>query len=126
MSASIDAASTAGTGERSFRQVYERRVAAKIIAEFCHEQALAPLETGRGQFTLFSDDRRTEYTFAADLLALDSWAVDESSIRRVRSGADLPVSAAALVVDLHEQLGITHDKLPDYLEELVHTIAIGA
>ena len=122
MSASIDARATG----RSLRTAYDRRIAAKIVAEFCHEQALAPLETAPGHFTLFSDDRQTEYTFAAEILSLDSWAVDESSVRRIRSGAEVPVSAVDMIVDLHEQLGIAREKLPDYLEELVHTVAIGA
>lgn len=108
------------------RQVYERRIAAKVIAEFCHERALAPLESAPGRFSLFSDDRRTEYAFAADLLALDSWAVDETTIRRIRDSRELPVGAISLVVDLHEQLGIARERLPEYLEELVNTIAIGA
>lgn len=122
----MSASTETGVAARSLREVYDRRIAAKVIAEFCHERALAPLETVPGRFALFSDDRRTEYTFAADLLALDSWAVDESSMRRVRAGQDLPVGAVDLVVDLHEQLGVAHEQLPEYLEELVHTITIGA
>ena len=122
MSASPDT----GIAARSLREVYDRRIATKVIAEFCHERALAPLEAGPGQFILFSDDRRTEYAFTADLLSLDSWAVDETSVRRTRAGRDLPVSSVELVVDLHEQLGITREKLPEYLEELVHTVVIGA
>lgn len=110
----------------SLRDVYDRRIAAKVIAEFCHERALTPLETSPGHFSLLSDDQRTEYGFTADLLSLDSWAVDEESLRRTRGGHELPVRAVDLVVDVRAQLGIAVDALPEYLEELIHTVAIGA
>ncbi|WOC12969.1 IucA/IucC family protein [Gordonia sp. MP11Mi] len=122
----MSAATETQTAVRSLREVYDRRVATKVIAEFCHERALAPLETAPGRFVILSDDQQIEYTFAADLLSLDSWSVDETSVRRTRDGRDLPVSAVELVIDLHGQLSIPREKLPEYLEELVHTIAIGA
>lgn len=111
---------------RGLRDVYDRRIAKKILAEFCHEQALSPVEDSAGRFVVTSDDRQTLYTFAAEVLALDNWAIDEASIRRVRDGVELPLRAVELIVDVHETLGIPTESLPEYIEELINTVAISA
>ena len=51
-----------------------------------------------GTEVVTSADGRTDYYFRADRLALDSWAIDESTLRRVRDGAELPVDAVAMIV----------------------------
>ena len=75
------AARTAGGSDaRSHRQTYHTRIAKKILAEFSHERALDPVATGDDGYVVSSADGRTEYHFRADRLALDSWAIDESSL----------------------------------------------
>ncbi len=116
---------TAGaSGPPTYRQAYHTRIAKKILAEFSHERALTPVETGAGTYTVRSVDGHTEYRFRAERLALDSWAIDESSLRRVRNGEDLPLDAIALIVDLAPLLGIGPQALPEYLEEFINTLAI--
>ncbi|MBM7280423.1 IucA/IucC family siderophore biosynthesis protein [Gordonia rubripertincta] len=110
----------------SYRQVYHRRIARKILAEFSHERALSPVETGPGRYVVGSADDRTEYHFRAEVLSLENWAIEESSLRRVRDGEELPVDAVALVVDLAPMLGIGPQALPEYLEEFINTLAISA
>ncbi|MGW0178167.1 IucA/IucC family protein [Nocardia sp. NPDC003345] len=110
---------------RSYRQVYRTRMAKKVLAEFCHERFVRPVEIVPGEYTVFSDDGSVEYRFRAELLALDSWNIDESSLRRIRDGADLPVDPVALIVDLSSALGISEEALPEYLEEFVNTLSIG-
>lgn len=110
----------------SYRQVYHRRIARKILAEFSHERALSPVETGPGRFVVGSADGRTGYHFCAEVLSLENWAIEESSLRRVRDGEELPVDAVALVVDLAPMLGIGPQALPEYLEEFINTLAISA
>ncbi|MEU4312550.1 IucA/IucC family protein [Nocardia sp. NPDC024068] len=110
---------------RSYRQIYRTRIAKKVLAEFCHERFARPVETAPGEYTVRSDDGRTEYRFRAELLALDSWNIDESGLRRVRDGADLPIDPVALIVDLRSALGISEEALPEYLEEFVNTLSIG-
>ncbi|AZZ80023.1 siderophore biosynthesis protein [Gordonia alkanivorans] len=110
----------------SYRQVYHHRIARKILAEFSHERALSPVETGPGRYVVGSADGRTEYHFRAEVLSLENWAIEESSLRRVRDGEELPVDAVALVVDLAPMLGIGPQALPEYLEEFINTLAISA
>ena len=114
-----------GSGARSHRQTYHTRIAKKILAEFSHERALAPVASGDG-YIVSSADGRTDYHFRADRLALDSWAIDESTLRRVRDGAELPIDAVAMIVDLAPFLGIGPQALPEYLEEFINTLAISA
>ncbi|ASR01424.1 IucA/IucC family protein [Gordonia rubripertincta] len=117
---------TAQQSTVSYRQVYHRRIARKILAEFSHERALSPVETGPGRYVVGSADDRTEYHFRAEVLSLENWAIEESSLRRVRDGEELPVDAVALVVDLAPMLGIGPQALPEYLEEFINTLAISA
>ncbi|MHC3004491.1 IucA/IucC family protein [Gordonia metallireducens] len=117
---------TAQQSTESYRQVYHRRIARKILAEFSHERALSPAETGPGRYVVGSADGRTEYHFRAEVLSLENWAIEESSLRRVRDGKELPVDAVALVVDLAPILGIGPQALPEYLEEFINTLAISA
>ncbi|WP_439031461.1 IucA/IucC family protein [Gordonia terrae] len=112
------------SGPATYRQAYHTRIAKKILAEFSHERALSPVETGAGTYAVRSVDGRTEYRFRAERLALDSWAIDETTLRRVRDGEDLPLDAIALVVDLAPFLGIGPQALPEYLEEFINTLAI--
>ncbi|MBD0863350.1 IucA/IucC family siderophore biosynthesis protein [Gordonia sp. zg691] len=115
---------TGTSASGNHRQTYHTRIAKKILAEFSHERALHPTETGDGNYVVTSADGSTAYHFRADRLSLDSWAIDESSLRRVRDGAELPVDAITLVIDLAPMLGISPQALPDYLEEFINTLAI--
>lgn len=110
----------------SYRQTYHDRIARKILAEFSHERALTPVETSPGAYVVTSADGRTEYRFRAEVLSLENWAIDESSLRRVRDGEELPIDAVALVIDLAPMLGIGPQALPEYLEEFVNTLTLSA
>ena len=103
---------------------YESRIARKILAEFCHERFVRPVEVGPGRYAVSSDDGRTEYRFEAEVLSLDSWNIDESSLRRIRNGVQLPIDPIELIVDLRGSLGIPDEALPEYLEEFVNTLSI--
>ncbi|GED96381.1 hypothetical protein nbrc107697_04200 [Gordonia crocea] len=119
---------------------YRLRLARKILAELCHEQVLAPTVTvdhgdGIRGYAVRSDDGKTEYTFDAEILALDSWCLDEASLRRSVDGAGFPIDPVALVVDFASTLGLRvddgdridpGDDLSSYLEELINTLALGA
>lgn len=106
-------------------QVYNTRLAVKVLAEFCHERSLHPVELAPGEYAVFSDDAETEYHFRAEVLSLDSWLIDASSLRRIRDGSHLPIDTLELVIDLSTSLGISEAALPEYLEELTNTLAIG-
>lgn len=111
---------------QSFWPAYHLRIARKILSEFCHERYILPVEVAPGEYVIHSGDRRTEYHFRAEILSLDSWAIDEWSMRRVRDGEQLPVDALELIVDLGDFLGIPRETLPEYLEEFTNTLVISA
>ncbi|GAB08195.1 putative siderophore biosynthesis protein [Gordonia araii NBRC 100433] len=107
---------------------YRLRLARKILAELCHEQMVTPQRhdgTDR-TYAVRSDDGRTTYTFDAEVLALDSWCIDEASLRRSVDGAGFPLDPVALIVDFAETMGLAGDDLTAYLEEVVNTLALGA
>ncbi|MBH0780484.1 IucA/IucC family protein [Nocardia bovistercoris] len=110
----------------TYRQTYQVRIAKKILAEFSHERFLRPVEVAPGEYSVRSGDGHTEYRFRAEILSLDSWSIDESSLRRIRDDQPLPIDAVELVIDIGEALGITRDAMPEYLEEFTNTLAIGA
>ncbi|MBF6133271.1 IucA/IucC family siderophore biosynthesis protein [Nocardia otitidiscaviarum] len=117
--------STVASARRSaYWQTYETRIAKKILSEFCHERFVHPVELSPGVFVVHSDDGRTEYFFRAELLSLDSWSIDENSLRRVRAGEELRIDAIQLVIDLSGSLGIPAEALPEYLEEFTNTLLI--
>ncbi|MFE3442520.1 IucA/IucC family protein [Nocardia sp. NPDC059180] len=114
----------ASADHRSFWQTYNVRIAKKILSEFCHERFVNPVELSPGLYVVYSDDGRTEYRFRAEVLSLDSWSIDESSLRRVRDGAELRLDSIDLIIDLSDSLGISQEVLPEYLEEFTNTLAI--
>ncbi len=115
-------------------EVYRRRLAVKILAEFCHERIIVPTLRDNGSHTVLSDDGRSRYTFDAQILALDSWCIDEASVRRsveeeavgAAVGVGFPLDPVALVVDFADRLGLAGDDLAAYLDELINTLALGA
>jgi len=102
-----------------------RRLVRKALAEFSHERLLRPQPDGDA-FVVHGDDGTVEYRFTATLRALDTWQIDADSISRWRDGAELPVDAVELVLDLRRTLGLRDEILPVYLEEITATLASGA
>ncbi|MFI0794402.1 GNAT family N-acetyltransferase [Micromonospora rubida] len=107
-----------------------RLLVRKALAEFAHERLLAPGPVGPaaapgepGEYDVTSDDGTVTYRFAARRLALDHWQIDADSITRRRDGAELPLDALDLCVELRGALGLTDRVLPVYLEEITSTLA---
>lgn len=137
--------STVIVPDREAWEVYRLRLVCKILAELCHEQIIIPEpihtddSAGAGgsvrrytvrPYTVRSDDGRTEYAFDAQMLALDSWSILASSVRRHVDGVGRPLDPVAIIVDFRVALGLTEpqggDDLAAYLEELINTLALGA
>ncbi|NQX10713.1 GNAT family N-acetyltransferase [Microbacteriaceae bacterium VKM Ac-2855] len=106
--------------------VAQRHLVAKAIAEFTHERLLAPREVGEGAFVLPIGDGATLYSFDARRFALEHWVIDESSLIRVVDGAQQPLDARELVLELQETLGIPDALIATYLEEITSTLASAA
>lgn len=103
-----------------------RLLVRKALAEFSHERLLHPRRGDDGLYRVHSDNGRVEYRFAARLRALDHWSIDAPSIARYEvqdEGGPLTVDALELILDLREQLGISQQVLPTYLEEITSTLA---
>ncbi|GAB6983832.1 GNAT family N-acetyltransferase [Nocardioides pyridinolyticus] len=102
--------------------VAQRHLVTKAIAEFAHERLLAPVADG-DRWLLTTPAGDTTYSFAAELLALDHWAIDASTLTRVVKDEPAAPDVQDFVVEFAEVLGIPDALLPTYLEELAATLA---
>ncbi|SDD24194.1 IucA/IucC family protein [Glycomyces harbinensis] len=101
-----------------------RLLLAKAIGEFAHERLLVPVRDGDGYAVAASGER---YTFAAERLKLDHWAVDADSIARLDAdGKERELDAASFFLAFQGELGLSESVLPVYLEEVAATINRGA
>lgn len=101
-----------------------RELLAKAIGEFAHERLFTPVGS-EGRYVLSSGTDR--YLFEAVRLALDHWAVDPESLRREGpDGTELPLDAARFFIAFRDELGLSEEILPVYLEEIASTVNRGA
>ncbi|GII24027.1 IucA/IucC family protein [Planosporangium mesophilum] len=108
-----------------------RLLVRKALAEFAHERLLTPSLLAPGRYTVTGDDGAVEYRFRARVLTLDHWQIDADSISRYRltgpqAGAELPLDALELILELRGTLGLDERILPVYLEEISSTLASSA
>ncbi|WP_419867870.1 IucA/IucC family protein [Chryseobacterium sp. CT-SW4] len=100
----------------------------KALAEFAHEQLIKPKllhETdGWGYYELIPENTGSEisYTFRARKRALDHWAIDANSIKRIKDGKETPPDVIHFIIDCKEELGFSQDVLPIYIEEVTSTL----
>jgi len=106
--------------------VVQRHLVTKAIAEFAHERLLEPRAGVSPAYELRSPDDRVAYSFAAQRLALDHWAIDAATLERTVDGEPAPLDVQAFVVEFAPRLGIPDQLLPVYLEELASTLASAA
>ncbi|AEE47180.1 IucA/IucC family protein [Cellulomonas fimi] len=116
--------------------VAQRHLVAKALAEFAHERLLAPVRVDAGttaddargphDYRVVLDGGRVVYRFRARRLALEHWALDESSLTRDVDGTPAPLDALDLVLELQPLLRIPDHLLAVYLEEIAATLASGA
>lgn len=100
---------------------------AKIISEFTHELLLQPAwisDDGEwSQYRLTApDSAHTIYFFRARILRLNHWSIDADSIRKVSQGQDLAPDSILLIQEFQQQLNISTENLPAYLEEITSTL----
>lgn len=100
----------------------QRHLVTKAIAEFAHERLLSPVRDG-DRWVLTTPAGDTTYSFAAERLALDHWAVDASTLRRVVKDEPAALDVQDFVAEFADVLGIPDALLPTYLEELAATLA---
>jgi siderophore synthetase component len=100
-----------------------RLLVRKALAEFSHERLLTPERLPDGAYVVRSDDGAVDYRFPARVLPLDHWQIDAGGITRRRDGAELPLDALDLILELRHTLGLGEQVLPVYLEEVTSTLA---
>ncbi len=126
--------------------VAQRHLVAKALAEFSHERLINPekvepetaepetaasesvepekaLPESSGVYELRIPGSSVRYVFAAKVLPLEHWAIDEDSVRRFRDDAEVPLDVQELVLELQTALGVPDELLSTYLEELASTLA---
>ena len=89
----------------------QRHLVTKALSEFAHERLLAPVPTGP-VWTLHSPDGRACYSFAAERLPLDHWAIDPDTVTRTVDGEPAELDVQELVVELAPLLGIPDASCP--------------
>ncbi|WP_211348956.1 IucA/IucC family protein [Nocardioides litoris] len=108
----------------------QRHLVTKAVSELTHERLLAPEpDTAAGTdggWRLDSPDGRASYTFTAQRLPLEHWAVDPASVGRTVDGEPADLDVQAFVVEMAPLLGVPDALLPVYLEELAATIQSSA
>ena len=103
-----------------------RLLAGKALAEFSHERLLTPEPGDDGHYTVHAPNG-ARYRFAAQVMTLDHWRIDPHSItRHSPEGVTTAPDALELVLDLREDLGLSQEVLPVYLEEITSTLASSA
>ncbi|KQW53600.1 siderophore synthetase [Nocardioides sp. Root1257] len=100
----------------------QRHLVTKAISEYAHERLLTPVADG-DTWLVTTPAGDTTYTFTAERLALDHWAVDAASVVRTLKDEPADLDVQELVAELAEVLGIPDALLPTYLEELAATLA---
>ncbi|MEI5675896.1 MULTISPECIES: GNAT family N-acetyltransferase [unclassified Nocardioides] len=100
----------------------QRHLVAKAISEYAHERIVTPVPDA-DQWRLSAPDGGSSYTFAAQRLALEHWAIDEASLTRWVDGAPADLDAQRFVTEFAGLLGIPDALLPTYLEEIASTLA---
>ncbi|GAA1766620.1 GNAT family N-acetyltransferase [Nocardioides hankookensis] len=102
--------------------IAQRHLVIKAISEYAHERLLTPAADGE-LWAVTTPAGDTTYTFAAERLALDHWAIDAASVVRTVKDEPADLDVQELVAELAEVLGIPDALLPTYLEELAATLA---
>lgn len=99
----------------------------KAISEFAHERLITPELLGSDQnwnhYRLPVPHSEVEYRFSASLLPLNDWLIDLPSLTRLENLAPVPLDALQFIIEFSEQLGITQELLPTYMEEITSTLA---
>jgi siderophore synthetase component/RimJ/RimL family protein N-acetyltransferase len=103
-----------------------RQLLCKALSELAHERLVHPELTAssgsaRQRYSL-SSPAGTQYLFSAQLLQLEHWAIEASSLHKLQQGAAAPLDAFDFFIEFQSQLGIPSALFPAYLEEIASTL----
>lgn len=99
----------------------------KVISEFVHESIVEPVlqyeEGDWAQYLLSPPEKKEiEYLFRAQKLQLNHWYIDKASLRKLWKGEESDLDSLSFMLEFQEQLGISKELLPSYLEEITSTL----
>ncbi|MCH2032866.1 MAG: GNAT family N-acetyltransferase [Tenacibaculum sp.] len=99
----------------------------KALCEFSHELLIEPevqnnLENGYKEYVVKADDSNIIYFFNAKPLALNHYMIDENSIRKTINNQVAELDAILFIKEFRKALGIAHEKMPVFLEEIISTL----
>ncbi|CAA0216005.1 GNAT family N-acetyltransferase [Tenacibaculum maritimum] len=99
----------------------------KALCEFSHELLITPrvvkeLERGYRFYSIQADDKNIYYEFKAKPLALNHLLIEENSIKKFVDEKLDEVDAIYFIKEFQKKLGITNEKMPVYLEEIISTL----
>lgn len=105
-----------------------RQLLRKILAEFAHERIINPqLQTeidGWGQYILpVPSNEQLSYRFSAKILSLNHWHIEPYSIEKFDGDSSLPLDSLRFIVEFNQEMGISQDMLPVYMEEVCSTLS---
>ena len=107
-----------------------RLLVRKQLSEFCHERLLAPSSLtnneGVNRYRLTTEGQHIEYSFNAQLLALNHWHIATDSIEKFSQGKTTKLDAVRFIIEFQKELQIDVDMLPTYLEEISSTLCSSA
>ncbi|MCW3465768.1 IucA/IucC family protein [Chitinophaga nivalis] len=94
----------------------------KALTELSHELLLTPLrqytKDGWGHYELPADKPGVVYRFRAQILQLDHWYIDTTSIEKLIDQVPAPLDSLQFIAEFTQTLGIDEDTLPKYMEEI--------
>ncbi|WP_456312450.1 IucA/IucC family protein [Pseudomonas shirazensis] len=94
----------------------------KTLSEFAHELLIEPIAQGNNCYSIFSPDKKAEYTFEAKILSLNHWSIPVDSIKKRIEGKNSTLRLLEFIIEFKDTLGISESLLPTYLEEITSTL----
>ena len=103
-----------------------RLLVRKAICEFSHEQLVQPIlvkkEKDWNEYNLFTNNNQIEYSFRGKALALNHLAIDSQSIIKKENGESKEIDAIHFLSEFKENIGISEEQFPSYIEEIISTL----
>ncbi|MBX2858095.1 MAG: GNAT family N-acetyltransferase [Cellvibrionaceae bacterium] len=107
-------------------QHVNRLLLRKTLSECCHERLLKPIfiadSEGYKDCEVHSDGKDIVYRFRTRLQALNHWNIDTDSIKKYKNEKQQALDAVEFFIEFQQQLTISDELLPTYLEEICSTL----
>ncbi len=108
-------------------QQANRLLVKKALCEFSHELLIIPeviesFANGYNKYKVYTDNKEIRYEFVAKPLALNHFLIDDKSIKKFIESTAVELDAIYFIKEFRDSLGISKEKMPVYLEEIISTL----